>query len=66
MNGFTEEQIVETRNRFLQFAEKEKLRSCKHLLSRRMVFKRCYDWTWSGANPIVLFSEINRKHEPLP
>ena len=25
MNGFTEEQIVETRNRFLNFAEKEKL-----------------------------------------
>ena len=25
MNGFTEEQIVETRNRFLQFAEKENL-----------------------------------------
>jgi len=25
MNGFTDEQIVETRNRFLQFAEKEKL-----------------------------------------
>ena len=25
MHGFTEEQIVETRNRFLQFAEKENL-----------------------------------------
>ena len=27
MNGLTEEQIVETRNRFLQFAEKENLQS---------------------------------------
>ena len=25
MNGFTEEQIVETRNRFLKFAENEKI-----------------------------------------
>lgn len=26
MNGFTDEQIVETRNRFLEFAEKEELK----------------------------------------